>query len=270
VTEGFNPAILFGWALAALLFGLSLWLAAGGQLRRGAHIGFAGVAVLGAVTLYSHDVMAMPQMCAALLAGGALGLLIGRGVPKAALPAWLGVFAGQAGLAALLVALAAWRNPHAFRLLDDATDGMVQGAVAAMGLGAGFGAMACGGAMTILRREGTWIGPLLFGCGLAMLAGGMVRAFAHDPQLGVMGGGIGVGLIAGHGLVKGALRAGVGPALAAAGGMAGWAVAACGFLLENMGLAVAGGLAGATASLFALRLCGWVGRKGLADAGRHA
>nr|WP_245405714.1 NAD(P)(+) transhydrogenase (Re/Si-specific) subunit beta [Sphingobium sp. Sx8-8] len=255
--------------MAALLFGLSLWVGLSGRVRQSAHIAFAGMAVLGAVTLYSHDVMAMPQICAALLAGSAAGLLLGRSIAKTTLPALLAGFLAQTGLAAMLLDLGLWRNPHAFGLLDDRTDGMLPDAAIAMGLGAGFGAMAFAGAMTILWRRMRRIEQPLFASVSLALAGAFCWAFRADGQWAWLGGCIGVGLAAGHGSAKWVLAAGMGPALAWVGGMAGWAVAANAFLLENMGLAVAGGLAGAAGSLFALRLCVGVGRKGLADAGRH-
>lgn len=49
-------------------------------------------------------------------------------------------------------------------------------------------------------------------------------------------------------------------------GMAGWSAAAMAFLLQNPGLLVAGGLAGAAGTGVALRLCGGPQGKGLADA----
>lgn len=268
--EDVSPTVLAAWALAVSLF----LLASFGGLRRGVHLMMAGMMVMGAVTLYSHDVMAMPQICAALITGGAIGLALGRGVPRSAIPALLTGLIGQAGLAAMFVGVAAWRNPHAFGLLDDATDRLLHDAAMAMGAALAFGAMSCAGAAAILwqgtgpRTERESGLPLCAGAMLAV-TGAAVSAFVAAPGIGWLLACTGVALLAGWALAKWAMGVGTGPAMALVGALSGWAVAGTAFLMENMGMAVAGGLAGAAGSLFALRLCGGAGRKGLADAGRH-
>ncbi|HJT41250.1 MAG TPA: hypothetical protein VJ762_13035 [Sphingobium sp.] len=57
--------------------------------------------------------------------------------------------------------------------------------------------------------------------------------------------------------------------MAATGGMTGWSIAAAAFLLENMGLAAAGGVVGAAGTVLALRLRGKAWRKGLAEPERR-
>nr|WP_235870819.1 NAD(P)(+) transhydrogenase (Re/Si-specific) subunit beta [Sphingobium indicum] len=266
--EGVNATLLAGWSLAALLFAAALLAPLGGGLRRGAHLASAAMTVAAAVTLYSHDVMALPQICAALIAGSAVGLALGRGVPRSALPSLLGGFGGLAGLAAVFLAGAAWRDPHAFGLLDEMTDRLRMDAAAAIGVALACGAMACAGAAAILRRGAAWRHPVIAAATLPA-TGGLVGAFAASPDLLRLLGCIAVALLAGWAATTSALRSGTGPALALAGGFAGWAVAASAFFLENMPMVVAGGLAGAAGTLFRARLCGSAGRKGLADAGRR-
>src|SRR3546814_11068169 len=96
--EGVNATLLAGWSLAALLFAAALLAPLGGGLRRGAHLASAAMTVEAAVTLYSHDVKAMPPICAALLAGRAVGLAPGRGTPRSALSSLLGGVGGLAGV----------------------------------------------------------------------------------------------------------------------------------------------------------------------------
>ncbi|WP_084733221.1 NAD(P)(+) transhydrogenase (Re/Si-specific) subunit beta [Sphingobium chungbukense] len=270
--EGANPTVLAGWSMAALLFGLALPASFGGGLRRGAHLMMAGMTVIGAVTLYSHDVMSMPQIFAALIMGGAVGLVLGRGMPRAAIPALLIGLIGQTGLAAMFVGVAAWRNPRAFGLLDEMTDQWFADDAAAIGVGVALGAMACAGAAAILwcrmgrRGKGRPGAPFFTG---AMLAGtcGAVLAFVASPTTDRLLPLAGVALLAGWGLAKWTMGARMGPAAALVGGLSGWAVAVLAYLLENIGMAVAGGLAGAAGGLFALRLCGGADRKGLAEGG---
>lgn len=265
--EDLNATILTGWSLAALLFAAALLTPLGRGLRRGAHLAMGAMMVAGAVTLYSHDVMALPQTCAALITGGAVGLALGRGMPRSALPALLGGLVGLAGLAAVCIGAAAWRDPHAFGLLDDATDRLRADSAAAIGAAVAWGAMACAGATTILwGRSGGH--PVVAGA-MLLATGGFIGAFAATPDMGWLLACAGVALLAGRGLAKWSITAGTGPGLALVGGFAGWAVAASAFLMENMPMAVAGGLAGAAGSLFGARLCGGAGRKGLADGERR-
>ncbi|WP_150294953.1 NAD(P)(+) transhydrogenase (Re/Si-specific) subunit beta [Sphingobium estronivorans] len=272
--EPIDPTIAAGWSVAALLFGLALLASLDGGLRRGANLMMAGMMVIGAVTLYSHDVMAMPQICAALITGGAIGLALGQGVPRSAIPALLTGLVGQAGLAAVFVGGAAWRNPHAFGLLDEATDRLLGDAAIAMAATVALGAMACAGAAAILWRGTAWQGERrpglpLFAAAMLVATGGTMAGFVASPGSAGLLVSTGVALLAGWGLARWAIGAGAGPAMALVGGLAGWAVAASAFLLENTGMAVAGGLAGAAGSLLGLRLCGRAGRKGLADARRR-
>ncbi|WP_176592743.1 NAD(P)(+) transhydrogenase (Re/Si-specific) subunit beta [Sphingobium sp. EM0848] len=272
--EAINPTVAVGWSVAALLFGLALLASVGGRLRQGAYLMMAGIMVIGAVTLYSHDVMAMPQICAALITGGAVGLVLGQGVPRSAIPAVLTGLIGQAGMAAVFVGVAAWRNPHAFGLLDETTDRMLTDAAAFVGLAIAFGAMAGAGAAAILwhgmTRQGEGRrGPPLFAGAMLVATGAVTSVFALSPDTGWLIGSIGVALLAGQALARWAMGVGTGAAAALVGGLAGWAVAGSAFLLENMGMAVAGGLAGAAGTVLGLRLCGGAVRKGLADAGRH-
>ncbi len=230
----------------------------------------AGMMVAGAVTLYSHDVMAMPQICAALITGGAVGLLLGRGVPRSALPALLTGLVGQAGLAAVFIGLAAWRNPHVFGVLDDVTDRPLVGAMVAIGATVTFGAMACAGAATTLRRGGRQRKRKgRFAAAMLLATGGTLGAFVANPATGLLLACVGIALLAGRGLAQRALDYGMGPAVALIGGLAGWAIAGTAFLMGNMAMAVAGGFAGSAGSMFAIRLCGGAGRKGLADVERR-
>src|SRR3546814_19932193 len=82
---GVNATLLAGWSLAALLFAAALLAPLGGGLRRGAPLASAAMTVAAAVTLYSHDVMALPQLCPPPIAGPAVGRAPGRGGPPTAL-----------------------------------------------------------------------------------------------------------------------------------------------------------------------------------------
>lgn len=219
--EHVNLTIAIGWVLAGALFAIALWSARGDGLSRAAWSAFAGMAVLGAVAVYSHDVMMLPQICAAVLLGSGVGLLLGRGVPRSALPALLAGLIGQVGFGVAFLGIAGWRNPHAFGLLDAAGDHMLPDAALEIGLCVGLGTVTAVGAAVLL-----W-------CGVARQDG------------------------------KGARLA----MLASIAALAGWAAAASGFLLDNIGMAVAGGLAGSAGTIFALRALRGGGQEGACPCG---
>lgn len=118
------------------------------------------------------------------------------------------------------------------------------------------------GAAMISAAAAAWLNPFAFGL---VDEGSADVATRHLLALGAVA-------LAGSGACAAAvvalLRRGGGnmALLAISIGMVGWAAAAFAFLLENMGLAVAGGLGGAAGTGIALRLCGGARGKGLADA----
>ena len=117
----------------------------------------------------------------------------------------------------------------------------------------------------MLCAAAAWLNPYAFGL---IDAGSIDVAVRHMLALaGVAAGGLGALACALTALFR-RDRSGMMPIILAIA-MAGWSAAALAFLLENLGLVVAGGLAGAAGTGIALRLCGGAGPKGLADAGAH-
>lgn len=268
---GISPTILLGWAVAVLLFLLALHAAAGAGMRRGAGLTLAGMAAVGAVTLYSHDVMNLPEICGMLIIGGGAGWLAGREVSASSLPALLIGLAGLAGLAGLFIAVALWRNPHAFGLLDKGGDMLSDGAVRLLRLEILLALMTIAGSFSASGRGGS--GAALTGgrCLSAVLLAlaSASTAFMPEPHpLLLVGGGI-AALLAGHMFALWSAGGGSGATLALLVSLLGWAGVVIGFLVENPVPVVAGGLAGTAGGSLALRLCGKRGRKGLADAKPH-
>ena len=210
-------AVALAGALAALLFFLSFWKPGAMPRRRHHHAAMAGSVILAGAAIYGMDVINLPEIIAALVIGAAIGLLLGRELPRGRLPMLMTMLAGLAGGATICAVIAAWLNPYAFGLVDEGSEAVAARHALLMALAVLTGGTACAGAISTLaspRRGGTtWV----------------------------------------------ALTA----------GMAGWSAAAMAFLLENMGMAVAGGLAGAAGTLLAARLCAGARPNGLADAKRR-
>lgn len=121
------------------------------------------------------------------------------------------------------------------------------------------------GCAALCAALAVWINPYAFGlivegqdgvatCDMPMLGATLLTGFAAC-------------LLAMIGMVRRRMARPVLLALAVA--MAGWSAAALAFLLQNIGMVIAGGLAGAGGTAIALRMCGGERGKGLADTGRR-
>lgn len=105
--------VALAWLIAALLLAWSLWRAAAGEARKARHAALAGVALIVGAAVYTADVVNLPEIVGALVAGGGVGLLLGRDVRARRLPLLL---AALAGIAYVLAAAACWLNPYIFGL----------------------------------------------------------------------------------------------------------------------------------------------------------
>lgn len=121
------------------------------------------------------------------------------------------------------------------------------------------------GCAAVCAALAVWLNPYSFGL---IVEGGDGMA-THDMLLLVaaMLTGSAACLLALIGMISGRMAGPVLLALAIA--MAGWSAAALAFLLQNIGMVIAGGLAGAGGTGIALRICGGGRGKGLADTGRR-
>lgn len=140
---GPSPLVASAYLLSGLLLFCALWLR---PVRTGNRMALAAVALAVAATLYSHDVVNLPEIVGALVIGGSIGLLLARRCASGAL-SWLVVAGhGLLGLAAMAIAAALYHNPFAFGLVgaDGAItpgDGVMLAAGGAIGLVVLIGAL---------------------------------------------------------------------------------------------------------------------------------
>src|SRR5918998_903895 len=85
--------------------------------RRGNQLGMAGMAIAVLTTLFGappDDALGWLLLVIALAAGGGAGAVIARRIPMTAMPQLVAAFHSLVGLAAVLVAAAAFYAPQAF------------------------------------------------------------------------------------------------------------------------------------------------------------
>ena len=98
----------------------------------------------------SIDFATFAEILAAIAAGAAIGLVTARRIPMTAMPQLVAAFHSLVGMAAVLVAAAAYLNPQAFGIAG--ADGIIhQASRIEMGLGVAIGAITWA-AMVLLRR----------------------------------------------------------------------------------------------------------------------
>jgi NAD(P) transhydrogenase subunit beta len=111
-----TPAwVPIAYLIAGSLFILALrGLSSPVSSRRGNRYGMIGMAIAVATTLVMHDIASLPEIVIAIAIGGAIGFVTARRIAMTAMPQLVAAFHSLVGLAAVLVAAAAFLNPEAF------------------------------------------------------------------------------------------------------------------------------------------------------------
>src|SRR3712207_5847467 len=176
-------------AIASLVSGVLFILALRGlsspaTSRRGNRFGMIGMAIAVATTLATHDVASLPEIAAAIGVGAVAGFVIARRIAMTAMPQLVAAFHSLVGLAAVLVAAAAFLNPAAFGILGADGD-ILQVSRIEMGLGVAIGAITFSGSViAFLKLNGNMSGkpiilPMRHVLNLGVLAGiiGLIAYF---------------------------------------------------------------------------------------------
>ncbi len=265
-----NPNLAALLYLAAgVLFILALrGLASPESSRRGNLAGMAGMAVAVVTTFFllqSHAPAILGLIALAVLAGGALGALIAYRIPMTAMPQLVAAFHSLVGLAAVLVALAAFFSPAAFQIAHP-NGGIRPVSMLEMALGSVIGAITFSGSIIAFAKlQGLMSGaPRLLPArhvinaliALAILAGILFLTLsAGQPSLAVF---LLVTLLAfliGILLIIPIGGADMPVVISMLNSYSGWAAAGIGFTLSNMALIITGALVGASGAILSYIMC---------------
>ena len=112
-----NPWVALAYLIAGVCFILALrGLSGPASSRRGNRFGMAGMAIAVGTTLFTHELASLPEIAVAIVIGGVVGLVTARRIAMTAMPQLVAAFHSLVGLAAVLVAAAAFLNPQAFHI----------------------------------------------------------------------------------------------------------------------------------------------------------
>jgi NAD(P) transhydrogenase subunit beta len=257
-----NWAVL-AYLAAGVLFILALrGLSSPATSRSGNRFGMAGMLLAIVTTLVIQHLAGITEILAAVVIGGLVGLVVARRIAMTAMPQLVAAFHSLVGLAAVLVAAAAFLEPTGFGI--QGTDGLIFPASRIeMALGVAIGAITFSGSViAFLKLNGNLSGaPLLLparhAINLALLAGilGLIGWFVVDQSNWVFWTVTGLSLLIGLLLIIPIGGADMPVVVSMLNSYSGWAAAAMGFTLHNVAMIITGALVGSSGAILSYIMC---------------
>ena len=261
------------WALLAyLVAGVCFILALRGlsspeSSRAGNRFGMIGMGIAVATTLVVSEFANIFEVGAAIAVGGIVGFVIARRIAMTAMPQLVAAFHSLVGMAAVLVAAAAFLNPGSFDILGAGGDILVVSRIE-MALGAAIGAITFSGSVIAFAKlNGNMSGaPILLPArhviNLGTLAAilGMTAAYALAPSAGPGEGWLFWAIVAAAFIIGFLLIIPIGGAdmpvvVSMLNSYSGWAAAAMGFTLHNTAMIITGALVGSSGAILSYIMC---------------
>ena len=258
------------YLIAAVLFILALrGLSSPETSRRGNIFGMVGMLIAVITTVWNPAIFnfGIQWVILAVVAGGGVGLMIARRIPMTAMPQLVAAFHSLVGLAAVLVASAAFLNPTAFPIVDALGVIFVASRIE-MSLGSAIGAITFSGSViAFLKLQGLMSGaPILLparhlinlAIGIAIIV--MIVLFALHQSSDALGLHVFWWLTALSFLIGFLLIIPIGGAdmpvvISMLNSYSGWAAAGIGFTLGNNALIVTGALVGSSGAILSYIMC---------------
>ncbi|WP_353203741.1 NAD(P)(+) transhydrogenase (Re/Si-specific) subunit beta [Sphingomonas sp.] len=275
-----NPWASLAYLVAGVCFILALrGLSSPATSQRGNRMGIIGMTIAVVTTLVTHvptldagalDTVTVVEILAAIGIGAAIGIVTARRIAMTDMPQLVAAFHSLVGMAAVLVAAAAFLNPEAFGIAQILTSDT--GAPVAliytqsrieMGLGIAIGAITFSGSViAFLKLNGNMGGKPIMLPGrhvinLGVLAGilGLIAYFTQDQSpwifwtITVLSFAIGFLLIIPIG------GADMPVVVSMLNSYSGWAAAAMGFTLHNTAMIITGALVGSSGAILSYIMC---------------
>ena len=257
-----NPWVALAYLVAGVCFIIALrGLSSPSTSRRGNRFGMAGMLIAVVTTLVTHQVASLLEILAAIAVGGAIGLVTARRIAMTAMPQLVAAFHSLVGMAAVLVAAAAFLNPNAFGI---AVDGLIDPVSRIeMGLGVAIGAITFSGSViAFLKLNGNMSGapimlPLRHVINLGTLAAilGLIGYFTIEQSPWIFWTVTGLAFLIGFLLIIPIGGADMPVVVSMLNSYSGWAAAAMGFTLGNTAMIVTGALVGSSGAILSYIMC---------------
>lgn len=254
------------YTVSAVLFILALrGLSSPETSRRGNMFGMIGMAIAVGTTLLVAGLgqSSLILIAGGLVVGGAVGAVIARKIPMTDMPQLVAAFHSLVGMAAVLVAIAAFYSPDSFGIMT--AEGIKAFSLLELSLGAAIGAITFSGSVIAFAKlNGNMSGaPILLpgrhfinlalALGTAVLVGMLMKSGGADPAL--LWAIVGLTLVLGFLLIIPIGGADMPVVVSMLNSYSGWAAAALGFTLGNLALIVVGALVGSSGAILSYIMC---------------
>ncbi|WP_120716122.1 NAD(P)(+) transhydrogenase (Re/Si-specific) subunit beta [Tsuneonella amylolytica] len=293
-----NPWVALAYLAAGVLFILALrGLSSPATSRAGNRYGMIGMGIAVVTTLVTHfprvdcvtasgyaersdgtfglvcegplglDWLTFGEILAAIAIGGAVGWVIARRIAMTAMPQLVAAFHSLVGLAAVLVAVAAFLNPSAFGILGLDRNILAVSRVEMM-LGAAIGAITFSGSVIAFAKlNGNMSGAPILLPGRHAINLGMLAAILVGTAIYALSGNAGPGegwlfwvILAAAFAIGFLLIIPIGGAdmpvvVSMLNSYSGWAAAAMGFTLHNSAMIITGALVGSSGAILSYIMC---------------
>ena len=242
--------------------------------QRGNRFGMAGMLIAVVTTLITHEVASLPEILAAIAIGGGIGWVTARRIAMTDMPQLVAAFHSLVGMAAVLVAAAAFLNPAAFGILatpepymdpvEFAKLGLINPVSRIeMGLGIAIGAITFSGSViAFLKLNGNMSGAPIMLPGrhiinLATLAAiiGLIGYFTIDQSPWIFWTVTALAFLIGFLLIIPIGGADMPVVVSMLNSYSGWAAAAMGFTLHNTAMIITGALVGSSGAILSYIMC---------------
>jgi len=256
------------YLVAGILFILALrGLSSPATSRAGNRNGMIGMAIAVGTTLIllwsEIDLVTWGLILGGVAVGGVIGAIIARRIPMTAMPQLVAAFHSLVGLAAVLVAAAAFYSPVQFGIAGDV--GIKAASLIELGLGSAIGALTfTGSVIAFAKLNGNMSGaPILLparhllniviAAGIVGLLGYLIAVNGQAPW--AFWGLTVLALILGITLIIPIGGADMPVVVSMLNSYSGWAAAALGFTLGNFALIITGALVGSSGAILSYIMC---------------
>jgi len=232
--------------------------------RRGNYMGMAGMAIAVATTLavaQPDSTLSWAMIVGGIALGGAIGATIARRIAMTAMPELVAAFHSLVGMAAVLVAAAAYYAPEAFHI---GTPGAIRVAsLVEMSVGAAIGAVTfTGSVIAFAKLSGRMSGapillPLrhLINIAIAAALVACVVLFCQEQTPAYFWAIVALSLLIGILIIVPIGGADMPVVISMLNSYSGWAAAGIGFTLGNTALIVTGALVGSSGAILSYIMC---------------